>query len=47
MRENTAAVMAEEKRCKRLVDEAQQEVDELTSYAEKAVLAGNDSDAAV
>lgn len=47
VRKNTAAVMAEEKRCKRLVDEAKQEVKELTAYAEKAVLAGNDGDATI
>lgn len=46
VRANTASVMAEEKRCKRLVDEAQKEVDELAAYAEKAVMAGNDGDAA-
>lgn len=46
VRKATAGVMAEEKRCKRLVEDTQKEVDELTSYAEKAILAGNDSDAA-
>ena len=45
VRANTAAVMAEEKRCKRIVDETQAEVNELMAYAEKAVLAGNDVDA--
>lgn len=45
VRENTAAVMAEEKRCKRIVDETQAEVNELMAYAEKAVMAGNDADA--
>lgn len=45
VRANTAAVMAEEKRCKRIVDETQAEVNELMAYAEKAVLAGNDADA--
>lgn len=45
VRANTASVIAEEKRCKRLVDEAEKEVAELTSYAEKAILAGNDDDA--
>lgn len=45
VRANTAAVMAEEKRCKRIVDETQTEVNELMVYAEKAVLAGNDADA--
>lgn len=46
VRKATAGVMAEEKRCKRLVEDTQKEVDELTAYAEKAVLAGNDGDAA-
>lgn len=45
VRANTASVIAEEKRCKRLVDKAKKEVAELTSYAEKAVAAGNDDDA--
>ena len=45
VRANTAAVMAEEKRCKRIVDETQAEVNELMAYAEKAVMAGNDADA--
>ena len=41
----TAGVMAEEARAKRNVDEAQEEVNKLQSYAEKAVVAGNDADA--
>lgn len=45
VKSNTAAVMAEEKRCKRLMDDLQAEVNELTGYAEKAVKAGNDADA--
>lgn len=45
VRSNTAAVMAEEKRCQRLVEEAEAEVNELAAYAEKAVAAGNDNDA--
>lgn len=45
VRANTAAVMAEEKRCKRIVDETQAEVNELMAYVEKAVMAGNDADA--
>lgn len=45
VRSNTAAVMAEEKRCKRQVEEAEAEVSELGAYAEKAVAAGNDNDA--
>ncbi len=43
----TAAVMAEEKRAKRAYEECQAEVEKLQKYAEKAVLQGNDSDAAV
>lgn len=43
----TAAVMAEEKRAKRAYKECQAEVEKLQKYAEKAVLQGNDSDAAV
>lgn len=46
VRQATAGVIAEEKRCKRIVDEQQKEVNELISYAEKAVIAGNDEDAA-
>ena len=41
----TAAVMAEETRAKRELDECNQEVEKLQKYAEKAVSAGNDSDA--
>lgn len=41
----TAAVMADEKRAKRELDECQAEIDKLQSYAEKAVKAGNDDDA--
>lgn len=41
----TAAVMAEETRCKRMVDDVRGEVEKLQKYAEKAVIAGNDSDA--
>ena len=41
----TAAVMAEETRAKRELDECNQEVEKLQKYAEKAVTAGNDSDA--
>lgn len=46
VRKSTASVIAEEKRCKRIVDNYQKEIDDLMSYAEKAVLAGNDNDAA-
>ena len=41
----TAAVMAEETRCKRQLDECTAEMDKYQKYAEKAVLAGNDEDA--
>ena len=41
----TAGIMAEEARAQRVYDEAVDEVAKLQSYAEKAVLAGNDDDA--
>ena len=41
----TAAVMADEKRAKRDLDECTAEINKLQSYAEKAVVAGNDDDA--
>lgn len=41
----TAAIMAEETRCKRELDECTQEIEKYQKYAEKAVLAGNDEDA--
>lgn len=41
----TAAVMAEETRAKRELDECVKEVEKMQSYAQKAVLAGNDNDA--
>ncbi|MCM1467276.1 MAG: PspA/IM30 family protein [Alistipes sp.] len=43
----TAAVMAEETRAKRELDECVKEVEKMQSYAQKAVLAGNDNDAKV
>lgn len=43
----TASVMAEEKRAKRVYDECVAEVEKLQKYAEKAILAGNDADAKV
>ncbi len=43
----TAGVMAEEARAKRELAECQAEVNKLQSYAEKAVMAGNDGDAAI
>lgn len=41
----TAAIMAEETRAKRELDENAAEITKLQDYAEKAVLAGNDADA--
>lgn len=41
----TAAIMAEETRAKRELDECVKEVEKMQSYAQKAVLAGNDNDA--
>lgn len=41
----TAAIMAEETRSKRMLDESKEEIEKLHKYAEKAVLAGNDEDA--
>lgn len=41
----TAGIMAEEARAKREYDEANAEVAKLQSYAEKALLAGNENDA--
>ncbi|MDE7157206.1 MAG: PspA/IM30 family protein [Lachnospiraceae bacterium] len=41
----TAAVMAEETRSKRALDECSEEIAKYQKYAEKAVTAGNDSDA--
>jgi phage shock protein A len=41
----TAAIMAEETRSKRELDEGIQEIDKMHKYAEKAVVAGNDADA--
>lgn len=41
----TAAVMADEAKCKRQLDECIQEIDKMQRYAEKAILAGNDNDA--
>lgn len=41
----TAAIMAEETRAKRELDECVAEVEKMQNYAQKAVLAGNDADA--
>ena len=42
----TAGVMAEENRCKRLLDDNRAKVADYVAYAERAVMAGNDADAA-
>lgn len=41
----TAAVMADEQRCKRELEECNAEIEKMQKYAEKAVVAGNDADA--
>lgn len=41
----TASVMAEETRAKRVLDETNQEIEKMQNYAMKAVEAGNDDDA--
>ena len=46
VKEETAAVMADEHRAKRELDECTAEMQKMQTYAEKAVLAGNDADAA-
>ena len=45
VKEETAAVMADEQRAKRQLDEVNAEIAKMQSYAEKAVMAGNDGDA--
>lgn len=45
VKKETAGVMAEESRCKRNLDDVQAEIQKWTSYAEKAITAGNDEDA--
>ncbi|MEG1560675.1 MAG: PspA/IM30 family protein [Clostridia bacterium] len=45
VKSETAAIMAEERRSKRQLNECQDNIDKMQSYAEKAVSAGNDSDA--
>lgn len=47
VKKETAGVMAEESRTKRLVDENAKEVAKYTELAKKAVVAGNDGDARV
>ncbi len=41
----TASVMAEEQRCKRILDDNKAEIDKMQKYAEKALVAGNEADA--
>ena len=45
VKEETAAVMADEQRCKRELDECNKEIAKMQAYAEKALLAGNEADA--
>jgi phage shock protein A len=45
VKEETAAVMADEQRCKRELDECNSEMAKMQAYAEKALLAGNEADA--
>lgn len=45
VKEETAEIMADEKKAKRDLDEVNAEVAKFQTYAEKAVLAGNDDDA--
>ena len=45
VKSETAAVMAEEKRTKRELDENQEQIDKMERYAKKALMAGNDQDA--
>ncbi len=45
VKQETAAVMADEQRCKRELDECNSEIAKMQSYAEKALLAGNEADA--
>ena len=47
VKKETAAVMAEEKRCKRNLDSCNEEINKYTELAKKAITAGNDDDAKV
>ncbi len=47
VKKDTAAVMAEEKRCRRIVDDIQQNIAKYEGLAIKAIQAGNDGDATV
>ena len=44
VKKETAAVMADEQRCKRELDEVNSEITKMQAYAEKALLAGNEAD---
>lgn len=45
VKQETAAVMADEQRCKRELEECNKEIAKMQTYAEKALLAGNEADA--
>ena len=45
VKSETAAIMADEQRAKRKLDECKDEITKIQNYAAKAVSAGNDSDA--
>lgn len=45
VKQETAAVMADEQRCKRELEECNNEIAKMQTYAEKALLAGNEADA--
>lgn len=45
VKSETAAIMADEQRAKRELDECTAEIDKVQNYAAKAVMAGNDNDA--
>ena len=45
VKKETAAVMADEQRCKRELEECNKEIAKMQTYAEKALLAGNEADA--
>lgn len=45
VKQETATIMAEEKRSKRELDECTQEIAKMQTYAEKALMAGNEGDA--
>ena len=47
VKKETAAVMAEESRCKRILDEANADVQKYTELAKRALAAGNEGDARV